>query len=470
MAGKKTHAGNAQGIEAETPQDLHGQIRGVGVESPVRPLVRPDAPKILRIKISMRLSCARAALSFLACDSIVILRFLFWGKIRAMIKTLTAWTSEIDDVESAVSDILGQLDAGESLLKNSVGIVFCYSEYIGSGVLAALAGRLPFPLAGTTTAACAAEGMMGQTHLALMVLTSDDAEFEAAASGPISSAEEAPLRAAYKAAAEKHQDPPVFMISFVPLLMNISGDFFVRAFDAITGGIPNFGTVSVDHTSDYREARTIMNGEAFSDRYVFILLYGNVRPSFFIASISEQKAFREKGVVTASEGNQLRTVNNMPVSDYLASLGVLKDEEGRIIGVNSFPFILDYRDDTQPIVRVMFAIAPDGSAVCGGEMPVGATLTVGKIDAEEVLQTTDEVLRQVLKQKNSGGILIFSCVGRYFALGYESSREMQNISNALAGGIPWLVNYSGGELAPVCAPDGKLVNRNHNDTIAVCLL
>jgi hypothetical protein len=387
-----------------------------------------------------------------------------------MIKTLTAYTSEIDDVESAVSGILKQLDAGGALLKNSVGIVSCYAEYTGSGVLAALAEKLPFPLVGTTTAACAVPGMMGQTHLALMVLTSDDVEFETAVSGPVLTADEAPLRAAYRTAAEKHDAPPVFMISFAPLLMNISGDFFVRAFDAITGGIPNFGTLSVDHTSDYHESRVIMGGEAFPDRYAFILLYGEVRPSFFVANISEEKAFREKGVVTASAGNQLQRVNNMPVSDYLASLGILKDAEGHIIGINSFPFILDYNDDTQPIVRVMFAITPDGSAVCGGEMPVGSTLTVGKIDSAEVLNTTDKILRQVLKQKKEGGILIFSCVGRYFAMGYESLEEMKKISDALSGGIPWHMTYSGGEIAPVSGPDGKLVNRSHNDTIVMCLL
>ncbi|MDR1315677.1 MAG: FIST C-terminal domain-containing protein [Spirochaetales bacterium] len=386
-----------------------------------------------------------------------------------MIKTLTAYTDEIDDVEVAVSDILRHLDCENSLLRNSVGIVSCYSEYIGAGVLAALAEKLPFPIAGTTTVACAVPGMMGPTHLALMVLTSDDVEFEAAVSGPISTADEAPLRAAYNEAAGKRRIPPVFMISFVPLLLDISGDFFVRTFNDITGGIPNFGTLAVDHTSDYREARTILGAEGFPDRYVFILLYGNIEPLFFIANISEEKAFREKGVVTAARGNLLQTVNDMPISDYLASIGVLRDKEGHIIGVNSFPFILDYHDGTQPVVRVMFAIAPDGSAVCGGDMPLGSTLTVGKIDAEEVLKTTDKILRHIQKQKKRGGLLIFSCIGRYFTLGYESLREMQKIADTLSGGIPWHLMYSGGELSPVCGVGGELINRNHNDTIVMCL-
>ena len=47
-----------------------------------------------------------------------------------MIKTLTAQTHEIDDVELAVSEILEQLNVGEKLLKNTVGILTCYTEFI----------------------------------------------------------------------------------------------------------------------------------------------------------------------------------------------------------------------------------------------------------------------------------------------------------------------------------------------------
>ncbi|MDR3200064.1 MAG: FIST C-terminal domain-containing protein [Spirochaetales bacterium] len=387
-----------------------------------------------------------------------------------MIKTLTSWTGEIDDVDAAVAELLGKLELEKKpLLKNSLGIVSCYSEYIESGVLAALAEKLTFPLAGTTTLACAVPGMAGGTHFALTVLSSDDVEFELAASGPIFSAEEAPLRAAYEEAAAKHKGAPACMISFAPLLMNASGDFFVRAFDAITGGVPNFGTLAVDHTSDYHESRTIMGGEAFPDRYVFILLYGEAHPSFFVAGISEEKAFREKGVVTAAEGNQLKTVNNMPVADYLLSLGLLKDDDGHIIGLNSYPFILDYNDGSRPVVRVMFALTPDGSAVCGGEMPLGSTLTVGKIDGGEVLGTTEKVLREALNQKKTGGMLMFSCVGRYFAQGYDSTQEMEKTADILAGRLPWHLSYSGGELCPVSGRDGKLINRSHNDTLVVCL-
>jgi hypothetical protein len=354
-----------------------------------------------------------------------------------------------------------------------VGIVTCYAEFIESGILAACRKALPFPLAGITTLASAGEGALGAMLFTLTVLTSDDVEFEVGVSGPVSSSAEAPLREAYESSAAKRPEKPVFMVSFAPLLMNLSGDFFVKAFDDITGGVPNFGTLAVDHTNDYHLARTLKDGEAFADRYVFVLVYGNAAPSFFVASISEERAFSEKGVVTASEGNLLKSVNNIPVSDYLVNLGLPKDEKGSIIGVNSFPFILDFNDGTPPIVRAIFAMTPDGSAVCGGEVPVGSTLTVGRIDAAEVLATAEKVLRETAG-KNGGGKeartqLVFSCVGRYFAQGYDPEKEMETARDVLKGQT-WNFAYSGGEICPVRGKDGKLVNRSHNDSLVVCVI
>ncbi|MDR0387737.1 MAG: hypothetical protein LBH57_06835, partial [Treponema sp.] len=59
-----------------------------------------------------------------------------------MIKVLTAYTGEIDDVEAAVSSLLKQLTPEENLLKNSAVPVHCYYEFTESGVVEKLADRL----------------------------------------------------------------------------------------------------------------------------------------------------------------------------------------------------------------------------------------------------------------------------------------------------------------------------------------
>jgi hypothetical protein len=255
--------------------------------------------------------------------------------------------------------------------------------------------------------------------------------------------------------------------------MNVSGDFFAEAMSKIAGGAPLFGMLSVDHNSDYHESRVIHNGEAYLDRCAFVLVNGDIEPRFFIGSLAMRRKFGQKCVVTASRGNQLQTVNNIPVTDYLLSLGLKKNDDGTISGVNAFPFIVDYNDGSATVVRSAFATTPGGYAVCGGNLPVGATLTVGSLDADDVIETTTEAISSAISEKRPECLIIFSCVGRYYTMGYDPMGEIEKIQSILDGaGIPYHLAYSGSELCPVSGSNrgGPTINRNHNDTIVVCCL
>ncbi|MFP3154378.1 FIST C-terminal domain-containing protein [Lachnospiraceae bacterium ZAX-1] len=390
-----------------------------------------------------------------------------------MIKAITAYTNEVDDVEVAVQEILEQLDMDNNLLKNTVGTLICYSEFIDSTVVSSICESLPFEVVGTTTLLNAVPESSGTMLLTLMALTSDDVYFSVGLTEAIESEDDTPLRAGYEAAKAKLPGKPVLILSFAPLLMNVGGDFYVDAVNEISGGVPNFGTISIDHNDDYHEARIIHNGESYVDRYAFVLVSGNVQPRFFIGSISSEKIFQEKGIVTASHSNQLLTVNNIPVVDYLQTLGLNKNEDGTITGINSFPFIVDYNDGTTPVVRVMFALTPEGYAVCGGNIPVGAILSVGSIDADEIIATTTARLTDALAVGKSDCFLMFSCAGRYFSLGYNPDSEIDKVQSLMQNtGIPYQFAYSGGELCPVYTKDemGVTTNRNHNDTYVICVL
>ncbi|MDR1616579.1 MAG: FIST C-terminal domain-containing protein [Syntrophomonadaceae bacterium] len=387
-----------------------------------------------------------------------------------MIKALTAFTDEIDDVETAVEDILGQIKAEENLLGSSIGIITCYTDYIESGALAAICEALPFPTVGITTLGNAVSGSSGKMLLTLLLLTSNDVEFSVGLTDAIVEETETPLRDSYQEAAARLAGKPVFMFSFVPLLMNVSGDFFVNAFDKISEGIPNFGALAVDHNEDYHASSVICDGEAYLNRCAFVLISGKVEPRFYIASISNEKVFREKAVVTSVRGNQLQTVNDVPVIDYLQTLGLKKTADGSIIGINSFPFIVDYNDGGAPVVRATFALTPEGYAVCGGNIPLGAVLGVGSIDADEVISTTSEVLQKAVDSKQYDCVLMFSCVGRYFSLGYNPDSEIAKVQEIMEkANVAYQFTYSGGELCPVNDKRGQMIaNRSHNDTFVLC--
>ena len=61
-----------------------------------------------------------------------------------MIKTLIAWTAEVDDDKLAVEQIKSQLGLEGGLLRNTVGIVACHYEFVLSGILKAICEALPF--------------------------------------------------------------------------------------------------------------------------------------------------------------------------------------------------------------------------------------------------------------------------------------------------------------------------------------
>jgi hypothetical protein len=389
-----------------------------------------------------------------------------------MIKSFTATTNEIDDIDAAVSGLLAQLDmeGKNKLLAHSVGLISCFYDYVEYGVWQALCDALPFDVIGSTTIANAAAGNYGNTMLTLTVLTSDDVSFATAVSGPVDAEDKAPIKKLYDEAAARLPGKPSLILSFVPLLTSFGSDFYVDCMTEISGNVPNFGTLAVDHNPDYHDSMVLLNAGAWRDRFALLLFHGPIEPTFYIGTISDEKMFQEKGVVTASQGNQLQTVNGISMTDYLLSLGLTKNEEGTIAGINTFPIIVDYNDGTMPVVRAMFALTPEGYAVCGGNIPVGSTLSIGNFDAEEIVATTARTLETALANKHDT-MLIYSCIGRFFSQGYDSMAELGKLQKLMEGtDTVYMAAYSGGELCPVYTRDGDTINRNHNNSFVICAL
>jgi hypothetical protein len=393
-----------------------------------------------------------------------------------MLSAQKAFTLEADDVEAAVAEIIEQLDL-ESLGANTLGFVSGLPDYLEGGVIAALQEALPFDIIGQTSVATATPGSDDLNQLSLLVLSGDDVAFSTSLSEPISGGEDGELlKTAYAAAAASRADEPAFILMYAPLLYTASGDFFVKTTDAASGGVALFGSVASDNTLDYHESQTVYKGEGYRNRTVYVLFYGSLSPRFYLAGITHGKVFNETGVVTSSEGSQLQTINNAPVSEFLKSLGLSTNENGEFVSINSFPYVVDYNDGTDPVIRVMFAITPEGYAVCGGDIPVGATLGVSYFDAGEILESSKnsiDRLAQDIAENGAQVMLVFSCIGRYFSLGYDTDAEVRLFHDALdASGVPYTYTYSGGEICPSPSKNdsGAWANRAHNSTFVVIAL
>lgn len=385
-----------------------------------------------------------------------------------MLKALTAYTQEIDEVEVAVSELLDQLDLEQHQKAHSIGLVSCYTEFVDSGVVAALAARLDFPLVGITTLGSSARGQTDMLLLTLTVLTGDDVAFSAACTGSLQGAAQGPVHAAYQQARQGLGEDPALILAFGPLLQQHAGDTYIEALDAASGGVPVFGTLAVDHTPDYHQAGVLMNGTYSPDALVLVLVSGNISPRFCAATLPEESISREAAVITKSEGNLLISVNDMPVIQFLETLGLAQN--GQVLaGISALPFFLTLPHSPQRVLRSIFAITEEGNAVCGGLMPEGAGLSVGVMNREDLLASTRKTVQEALSQPGSL-LLSFACTGRAMALGVDPYAELRAVADIALPQLAYQMTISGGEFCPVPGENGAWVNRFHNATMIACVL
>jgi len=383
-----------------------------------------------------------------------------------MIKSYIAYTGEIDDVESAVSGILAQLEPEKNCLKNTAAIVVCYHEFGTSGITAELYKRLNFPVIGTTTTMLATNLGSGQLNLAVMMITSDDVVFSAACSSSLMTEINEPLSKMYQNALAGHDEPVRLLISAAPLLLHHAGDDYINILNDVSGGVPNFGTLAVDDSANFENSYVIFNDRCEKDIFAVIAASGNINPKFSFESISPEKILMNPAIITKSEGNLLKEVNGLPLYNYLETLGLASNGKVRE-GLNSLPLVLGRADGTPPVSKVLIYVNEDGYGVCGGLMPEGASMRIGAWDKDDVVGTALHAVKNALSTENIGGLFIYSCAGRSFVLGVDISAETDRINELVAVKLPYLFAYSGGEICPICSGAGN-INQFHNNTIIVC--
>ena len=383
-----------------------------------------------------------------------------------MLRTLTADTFEIDSPDDAVADILKQLEPHD-LLAHSVGIVSCHPDFITSGAVRDLCGKLPFPVIGATTTATATNTNHGADLLSLMVLTSDTVTFTTALTDPLDTDCAARIRQTCDTTLARGAAPALCLV-YSPFLNHFAGVRVVEEMTAATNGVPLFGTIGVDNSANFSNTFVLYNGEAHKDRVAMAFVNGPVNPRFYVIAVSEGNLRKQQGIITDADGSLLKTVNDLSCVEYMASIGLTPNDG--LEGVNTLPFIVDYHDGSPPAGRAIFAFTPEGYARCGGEMPVNAGFTVGQLDAPEITSASGQLVRSILTAGESQGLLVISCIGRCLALGLEPYAEMEAVRGVVGDEVPMHMSYSGGEICPVY-PDGhKSANRFHNFTLVACVL
>jgi hypothetical protein len=378
-----------------------------------------------------------------------------------MIDMLLAQTLEVDEKEVALRDILLQLDLRRHQKKHSVGILHCNHSYIESGVVKAVCERLPFPVVGMNTLLHSSSlGLIDNVLLTLCVLTSDEVKFATGLSEPLSGDLRSAAADAYVETENLLSSRPAMGLVFGPSMTNCAvGELLVEILNEVSDEVPFFGALAADYSTFIRHPRTIFNGGAFEDRLALVLLEGNLSPRFFVYPVSDQKAIRQKAIVTDSDKNIVKKVNGMPAMEFLESLGL--SWAGHIAGTHCIPIFLDRNDGHIPIVRSILTQTPEGHIVLCGNAPVDSTLGFGAIDQKHILDTVKRV-SILMKLLTPDVFCLYSCISRNIALGLNYTAEVEAVHRDLEGLVPYLFCYSNGEICPTAMKDGKWRNEFHS--------
>jgi hypothetical protein len=383
-----------------------------------------------------------------------------------MIKMFTAFTEEIDDVELAVSEIMEQLNL-DGLSAASVGIVHYHSDFADSGVMEALAEKLPFDIVGCSTLSLSSSGNIGPIAFEITVLTSDDVRFAAGASRPVEDDLNGPIAELYERLVAPFSEKPSLLIPFIPFMMNIGGDEFVEKLDELSGGLPAFGTLSSTPEIDFSRNYTFFNGESLTDSLVLLALIGDAAPVFLSVSITPGSILKQKAVITGMDRNVLKTVNGMPAVEYFESIGLAKN--GVMSGLESMPLIV-YLEDGSQLIRACVGATEDGGAVLGGSAPAGASFALSSMDFDDVINSTEAKVTEALSLAGGRGMLMYSCCGRNWALGVKTTAEHEKVKECVRDAVPYHFVYSSGEIFPERLDDGRIVNHLQNDSLIICVL
>lgn len=387
-----------------------------------------------------------------------------------MIKTLTAHTSEIDDIEEALKQLHSQLDIENNLLKNSIGILACHYEFVYSEVAKAICESLPFDVVGTVSTVQGVNEESGSLILTLMILTSDDVSFGTTLTDSLKGQPLESIEKAYKEASSKFEVQPSLIMPFAPFIVENSGDDYVSTLGEITGGIPCFGTVAIDGSDTFEHCFLIYNGEHYLDRMALVFIYGDINPRFAIATISPERIVDKPALVTKSDSHILMEVNEQPVLDYFKDLGLITAVESQY-AMASIPFLLDYNDGTPPVSKVFIYLTPENYAVCAGKMPEGSTMYIGVFDKEDVLYTTGKTVEEELTDLTSDAscMLCYSCISRSMSLMGDQFAELDMVRDTVGDKLSLLMAYSGGEICPTQTSVSKAINRFHNNAFIACI-
>lgn len=393
-----------------------------------------------------------------------------------------AVTYEIDDIDAAAQELIKKGLEGFPLEKNTIGILFCYSDMDVQGLVSQLQGSAGFEIIGCTCIA-SMDDREGFHDMAatLLVLTSAEHTFAAVASAAIHPENvQAQVEETYSRARDQLGAPPSLLFALPPYILEIMLDAYSNAFNAVAPGVPVVGGLPSYNASGDTNL-TFAGGEAWPDRLVMLAIAGPLKPVFSVQNVISNDAQRKRKVTRAKD-NVVYEVGEQRFTDYLREIGlpVEKLTQGNnTITFVSNPLLLEKGADAEgsdySFARTLHEInLEEGSGTAIGEIPSGATLSVCTLQRDEIEQAALAGVRD-LKEKmasaQSSGyaystVLAVSCIGRHLLMLPNNDAETKQILADFPSGLSLSGFYSYGELGPQGSGQQRIFA--HNESLVLC--
>ncbi|MDL2288879.1 FIST C-terminal domain-containing protein [Oscillospiraceae bacterium OttesenSCG-928-F05] len=391
-------------------------------------------------------------------------------------RSCVVYTDQIDDTEAAAAELMEKALGAVALQKNSVGLLYCYSDAEVDDLVRDVRMKADFPIIGCTCIASMDNGGFHDIAAMLTVLTSDDHAFEVAVSEALDADNaEARITETYGALRQKLGEEPKLLYAIPPYILGIMLDVYAERLGTLAPGVPLVGGLP-SYTGPGDSNCTFFEGEVYSDRLVLLGISGDVRPVFAVQNVAGSDVNRKRKV-TKAVANTIFEVNGQPFVEYLQDVGLQVEQlvEGNTtVTFVSNPLLVEVPEGGN-FVRTLHAIdSAAGSGTAIGRIPEGATVSVCALDGATIEGAAAEGMEAIKTRmaQNSGDgyayttVLAVSCIGRHLLLLPENHREAARLQATLPEGLTLSGFYSYGELGP--QGTGRTQNFAHNESLILC--
>lgn len=392
-------------------------------------------------------------------------------------------TFEVDDPMVAAEELEQKLKESGELKKNSIGLLFCYSDMDVAVLAKEIYRRVQLPIiGGTAIASMDRDEGFHEMSVMLTILTADDCDFSLAVSEPIrpeNIREQAAVT--YRTAAASLDGEPKLAVAIPPYQLDIMLDAYTDVFTEVAPSVPFVGGLP-SYNGNGDTNMTVYNGEVYPDRLVLLTISGNLKPVFSLQTVLESQEIKKRRV-THAEDNVIYKVDNLKFTDYLTEIGMPLESISDINKTVSFvanPLLVE---DTREgfgkdfkYLRSLHDVDLDvGSATAIGRVPQGGYISIHPLNRNEIgkaallgIRKLKEKMEEVSKDGYQfSTVLGVSCIGRYVIMTPNSGVEVENLLKEFPQELNLTGFYSYGEISPLEIPGG-IMNFSHNESLVLC--